>query len=248
MTGGEAVTMDPRLAEMRAAWETKAGLRKLYGDYYARMIAALRPGALLEIGGGFGNLKRFAPHTVSMDILAAPELDLLGDAQALPFSDGSFDSIAMVDVLHHIERPTAFFREAVRVLRPGGRVALLEPGITPLSWLFFHYLHPEPVFMGADPLAEPSPAEDRDPFDANQAIPTLLFGRHADRFRAAFPELAIVECRRLSLLAYPLTGGYRPWSLIPASLVRPLLAVERAALPLLGPLMAFRLLVVLERR
>jgi hypothetical protein len=49
-------------------------------------------------------------------------------------------------------------------------------------------------------------------------------------------------------LAYPLTGGFRPWSLIPAALVRPALRIESALAPVLGPLCAFRMLVVMERR
>jgi len=52
----------------------------------------------------------------------------------------------------------------------------------------------------------------------------------------------------LSLFAYPLSGGFRRWSLIPAFLVRPLLLVEDGLLIVLGPVMAFRLLVTLERR
>jgi len=54
--------------------------------------------------------------------------------------------------------------------------------------------------------------------------------------------------RNLSLFAYPLSGGYRRWSLVPAFLVRPLLLVEDGLLTLLGPAMAFRLFVLLERR
>src|SRR3546814_18467176 len=92
----------------------------------------------------------------------------------------------MLDVLHHIERPGVFFAEAARVLRPGGRLVMIEPGITPVSWLFYKLLHPEPVDMSADPLAEVAPDPARDPFaDANQALPTLLFARSRYRLRFA---------------------------------------------------------------
>ncbi|MBT5415386.1 MAG: class I SAM-dependent methyltransferase [Rhodospirillaceae bacterium] len=240
--------MDPRLAEMREAWHAKASLRALYADYYRRIGETLAAGRTLEVGAGFGNLKHFDPATISIDVLAAPGLDAMADAQRLPFAAGSFANIVMVDVLHHIERPLDFFHEAARVLRPGGRLALLEPAITPISWAFYHFLHPEPVDCGADPMTAEAPDPDRDAFDANQAIPTLLFGRCGARFRAAFPELAIVSQTRLSLFAYPLSGGYRQWSLIPRPLIRPVLACEDALLPILGPAMAFRMLVVLERQ
>ena len=42
-------------------------------------------------------------------------------------------------------------------------------------------------------------------------------------------------------------GGFRSWSLIPAGAVRSLLRLEDSLLPFLGPLMAFRMPVVLER-
>ena len=125
---------------------------------------------------------------------------------------------------------------------------MLEPAITPLSGVFYRYLHPEPVDMGQDPFASPAANPRRNPYDANQAIPTLLFRRHRVQFEQQFPEFRLRMARYLSLFAYPLSGGYRRWSLVPALLVRPLLIVEDVLLTLLGPVMAFRLFVLLERR
>lgn len=45
-----------------------------------------------------------------------------GRAETLPFADGSFDLIFSVDVIHHLTDRPAFFREAARLLRPGGRL------------------------------------------------------------------------------------------------------------------------------
>ncbi len=239
---------DPRLAEMRAAWEGKPALRAVYGVYYERLARALLPGPTLEVGGGFGNLKSFAPEVVSMDILAAPWLDLMADAHDLPFADGSFANLVMFDVLHHIEHPRAFLSEAARVLRPGGRLAVMEPAITPLSWVFYSHFHPESVVMGADPLAEVPRRPGRDPFEANQAIPSLLLGRHRARLEQAVPDLRILTVERTGFLAYPLSGGYRAWSLLPAALARPLMRIEDGIAPALGRLAAFRLFAVLERR
>ncbi len=240
-------------AAYREIWESKPALREIYHRTYRRMAAACRPGRVLEIGGGSGNFKAVAPEVVSSDVLPAAWLDLVCDAQLLPFAAASFDNIVMFDVLHHLERPRRFFEEAQRVLRSGGRIVMAEPAITPLSWPVYAFLHPEPVALGDDPLEDGPRDPDRDPYDANQAIPTLLFGPRplgggARRFAREFPALAVVGTRLLSLLAYPLSGGFRRWSLLPAGLVAPLLRVEDALMPVLGPLMAFRMLVVLERR
>src|SRR5215216_240446 len=48
-----------------------------------------------------------------------------GNAENLPFGDGSFDVVMSTDVIHHIEDRDAYFREAVRVLRPGGHVVTI---------------------------------------------------------------------------------------------------------------------------
>jgi hypothetical protein len=101
--------------------------------------------------------------------------------------------------------------------------------------------------MDADPLADGSIDAGRHPFDANGAIPSLLFGRYRKQLAEAFPRLEILGIERLSYIAYPLSGGFRPWSLMPAAIVDRVLWLEDRLSPLLGPLMAFRLLVTIQR-
>ncbi len=67
---------------------------------------------------------------------ADPRADyVLGDAARLPFEDGAFDAVSCVAALHLIAAPFDVLGELVRVLRPGGRIALLvtcERGPGPL--------------------------------------------------------------------------------------------------------------------
>lgn len=242
-----AAAADPRLAAHRGAWQSKPALRAIYADYYRHIREHAREGRTLEIGGGSGHLRQYFEPVVLTDVLPAPWLDAVADAQALPFAHASFDNIVMLDVLHHVENPPLFFAEAARVLKPGGRLLMIEPAITPLAGWFYRRFHPEPVDLSQDPLAQAAPDPARDPFEANQAIPTRLFCRERARFAAAFPLLKLKAVRYFSLFAYPLSGGFRSWSLIPAVLVRPTLVLESLLMPMLGPLMAFRLFVVIER-
>jgi SAM-dependent methyltransferase len=228
-------------------WDRKPVLRTVYEDFYDRLAPECRPGTTIEIGGGIGNLKRRLGGVVATDIQFAPWLDCVADAQRLPFAAASAANIVMVDVLHHLEFPAAFLREAAHVLRPGGRVLMVEPAITYGSTLFYRLFHHEPVRSSADALAEGTPDPHRDPYDSNQAIPTMLVTRERARFHARFPELRIVRVDWFALAAYPLSGGFKPWSLVSAAAARRLLRFERAIEPLIGRLAAFRMMIVIEK-
>ena len=54
-------------------------------------------------------------------------VDVWGDAAALPFEDGSFDTVVSFHVLEHTEDPGKVVSEMARVLRPGGIVLLAVP-------------------------------------------------------------------------------------------------------------------------
>lgn len=49
-----------------------------------------------------------------------------GDAEHLPFDDGSFDLACTMRTLHHVPRPELVLAELVRVTRPGGRLLVVD--------------------------------------------------------------------------------------------------------------------------
>jgi len=235
------------LRVQRRAWEERPLVRALYRSWYARMARLLADidGATVEIGAGIGTLRESIPGVVATDVEPTPWSDRVVDAQDLPYDDRSLANLVGVDVLHHLPRPLRFLEEARRTLRPGGRLVLLEPYGSPVATLSYRFLHHEDWDAGADPFADVSQSTDR-PLDANGAIPTLLFFRHAGELRRRFPELDIVHRERLALVAYPLSGGFTRRPLVPARATGRLLALERRLCPL-APVLAFRCLVALER-
>lgn len=50
------------------------------------------------------------------------------DGHRLPLADSSVDRVVCFDAFHHVKDQAATLKELARVLRPGGRIAMLEPG------------------------------------------------------------------------------------------------------------------------
>lgn len=96
-------------------------------------------GTLLDAGGGTGRVaEALRPHVgavivadVSRAMLAQARQKGLAAASAeterLPFADGAFDRVLMVDALHHVVHQGETVRELFRVLKPGGRLVIEEP-------------------------------------------------------------------------------------------------------------------------
>jgi SAM-dependent methyltransferase len=239
--------MSEALREYSDRWNRKPVLRTIYADFYERLVTACAPGLTIEIGGGSGQLKQRLSDVVATDIQFAGWIDCVADAQRLPFAAATVANIVMVDTLHHLEFPVHFFREAERVLRPGGRIAMVEPAITWGSSLFYRWFHHEAVWTAVDPLIDGTPCPQRDPYDSNQAIPTLIATRHRARFEGLFDTLKIVRVDWFALAVYPLSGGFRSWTLIPRRLVRPALGLERMLEKALGRVSGFRIMLVVEK-
>jgi SAM-dependent methyltransferase len=92
---------------------------------------------LVDVGGGTGNYSAalredgWEPLVIDrqpemLAQAAAKGLETLqGDAQRLPLADASADAVMLVSMLHHVEDQPTALAEARRILRPGGRLALM---------------------------------------------------------------------------------------------------------------------------
>ncbi len=231
----------------REVWRHKPVLRRLYAEWYREMVGWLVPGRTVEVGGGTGNLKDYATAVCCTDIVALPWLNVVSDAQRLPFAGGSIANLVLFDALHHIENVALFFDEALRTLRPRGRIIIVDPYISWTSWPVYRFLHPEPVDLRQDPLQVMPPRPDRRPFDSNQAIATILFETAHRRFQSCYPKLRLLHLKRFAFFAYPLSGGFDHPSLLPSWAVTPMLKLEKKVEGL-GRQLGFRILVVLEHQ
>ena len=252
MTGSETLadrgsveTLETLWAQRRA-WDARPLVRRLYTGWFDEIAHRLAQvsGATVELGAGCGAFKEYMAEAIATDVVPSPWSDQVVDAEALPFADESLGNLVMVDVFHHVPDSASALREAERTLTVGGRLVLLEPYCSPVSGLVYRYLHHEGADLEADLEVSQSSG---DPFDANNALPTLLFWRRGDLVRRWTPRLRIVERSRFAWLAYPLSGGFTKPQLLPSFLVPLALVLERVLNPLMAPVLAFRCLVVLEK-
>ncbi|HEY3734547.1 MAG TPA: class I SAM-dependent methyltransferase [Streptosporangiaceae bacterium] len=141
----------------------------LQGEILPPLAAGVTLGdEMLEIGPGPGAATGWLRHKVKRlvaleaDEQAASDLAAkhagtnvevrTGDATAMPFADGSFDSAGSFTMLHHI--PTAALQdrllsEVLRVLRPGGVLI----GSDSLAGNDLHHFHADDTYNPVEPAA-----------------------------------------------------------------------------------------------
>jgi SAM-dependent methyltransferase len=114
--------------------------------------AARRGAAVVALDAGMDEI--VGVRSVFGAMLEAGELSSEGvraggvqaNALTLPFADGSFDRIVASEVLEHIADDTTAIAELVRVLRPGGTMAVTVPRCGPevVNWLLSDAYHDVP--------------------------------------------------------------------------------------------------------
>lgn len=126
------------------------------------------------------------------EIAGAPIEFVEGDAEALPYADGSFDVVLSQFGHMFAPRPELALSEMLRVLRPGGRLAFStwppEMFVGKLFALVARYLPPPPG--AAPPTAWGDPAVVRQRL--GDAVGEVLF----DRELMALPALSVQHARR----------------------------------------------------
>jgi SAM-dependent methyltransferase len=84
---------------------------------------------VLDLGSGE---RRLRPKIVNLDIISAPNVDVVADGHRLPFPDGVFRAVICQSVIEHVLEPAVMIAECARVLQPGGELWLEAPFLYPI--------------------------------------------------------------------------------------------------------------------
>jgi SAM-dependent methyltransferase len=213
--------------------QKKPFLRKLYLDFYKqfeKVVSNPEEKILVELGSGAGFIKEVIDNVITSDILELPNVDKVFSALDMPFEKESVDAFFMFDVLHHIAEPRAFFREALRCLRIGGKVIMIEPANTLWSRFVYKNFHHELFDTQARwelSSGKAGPLEEARPLSGgNGALPWIIFSRDRKIFEDEFPSLKIVRMRNHTPLRYLFSGGLTLRQLVPSFAYPAIKAIE----------------------
>lgn len=110
-------------------------------EHMLRFVSLPADVLLLDAGGGTGRvaaaLRPYVHEVLVVDsssgMLAQARrkglASIVAPAEQLPFADGAFARIIMVDTLHHVAHQGETVGELWRVLKPGGRLVIEEPDV-----------------------------------------------------------------------------------------------------------------------
>jgi SAM-dependent methyltransferase len=231
----------------RDAWRKKRTLRHYYQrEIFERILRQLNGGRILELGSGPGFFASYHRGMLRSDVVPVSGLDLCFDVHDIPIADETIDAVVGVDVLHHFARPGRALCEIARLLRPNGRLVLVEPWTGPMGFLFYRLVHHEDCYGVADPWREAFP-KDKAPMEGNAHIPKSILVERAAELAVYVPNLMIRRVEPFGVLSYLLTGGFQNWG-FPSGVSVALAALEHHLPPRMMSFLATRALFVLEKK
>lgn len=132
---------ESRFSVRQATWNSATGPDA--HDVVLEVLREITPSRVLEVGPGKGELAERMARELIAEVVAVDQSErmveltssrgvqaVVGDVQALPFEDGSFDAAVAAWMLYHVPDVDRAIAELYRVLLPGGRLV----AVTNSAW------------------------------------------------------------------------------------------------------------------
>lgn len=202
-------------------------------------------GLEVELGAGVSLMRDKYPKVLATDIIDAPHLDMVLNAEKIDLHDKSVRVIYGQNCFHHFLNPDNFFNELDRVLIPGGGFIMLDPYYGPFAQFLYKRLFKTEGFdkkfpSWQTPLTAPL-------YGANQALSYIVFVRDRIEFERKYPSLKIIHTQTVgNYLKYLLSGGLNFRQILPDGATTAISFFERILSPL-NSIFALHHIVVIKK-
>lgn len=195
----------------------------------------------LEIGCGVTPMKDNFPNIIASDIEESPSADIIIDACNLPYKNKSLKTIYAINCFHHVANKKRFINESFRVLNDSGRLILLEPSFSFLSFCIYPFLFKNENYNIFSKISDLKTFNSMK--GANQAASFICFKKYPNIFlkNTGFKIHRIEHCS--NSLAYIFSGGLNFQSILPFFLIKRIMNINY-----LSSLLSLHWIIILEKK
>jgi SAM-dependent methyltransferase len=178
------------------------------------------------------------------DIYEFSEYGVVGNCpmENLPFEDSSFDAVLAVDSVHHSKNPIQGLQEMIRVVRKRGKVVIVEPFVSLLSYAPYKIFHHEETSFRYTPEKTDYPHKIQ---DGDQGVSRYLI----DEISKNNLEFRIEDFELFyrSFVSFFLTGGINSPLPIRGGIIKNLYKLEKKIPQKILRLISSRVILVLTK-
>ncbi len=230
----------------------KPMMRNVFTEFYNSCISLDKKyfgqskGKRVEIGAGVSFFKKKFPEILSTDIKKAENLDMVVDAQQMPFENNSIRAIYGINCFHHFPDPDKFFRELERVLEHGAGCVLIDPYYGFTAKRFYKKIFDSETFD----MTQKEWSNEALGFmnGANQALSYIVFKRDKEIFEKRYPNLEIVLQKPMNnYMRYLFSGGLNFRQVLP-SFFSPIIMLFEGIFYPINSLFALHHIIVIRKK
>ena len=239
------------LFRQRENIQNHSGLRSYFRFLYNIVSKEIEKfDSILEVGAGAAISNIFIRRSIfRTDILPFDEHNVLGECnmECLPFKEASFDAVLAFDSLHHSRNPSKSILELLRVTREGGKIIIVEPFVSPLSYLPYKIFHHEDTSWDFREIGSIEMSQRiHNPAIGDQGVSRFIIKELSNGRITNFPRLTL-SATYLSPLSFFATGGVSRPLKTPAIFVQALTQVERLIPNFIMKFLASRVILIVTK-